>query len=71
MLLQANDYRWLHEHEGCELQIGGSDQWGNITAGVDLIRRTAGAHVHGLTVPLITRSRRQEVRQDRRGAGCG
>ncbi len=40
MLLQANDYRWLHEHEGCELQIGGSDQWGNILSGVDLIRRT-------------------------------
>ena len=54
MLLQANDYRWLHEHEGCELQIGGSDQWGNITAGVDLIRRSTGAAVHALTWPLIT-----------------
>ena len=39
MLLQANDYAHLHEHEGCELQIGGSDQWGNILSGVDLIRR--------------------------------
>lgn len=56
MLLQANDYRWLHAQLGCELQVGGSDQWGNITAGIDLIRRTAGAHVHGLTVPLITRA---------------
>ena len=56
MLLQANDYRWLHEHHGCELQVGGSDQWGNITAGIDLIRRRAGAQVHGLTVPLVTRS---------------
>ena len=37
MLLQANDYRWLHEHLGCELQVGGSDQWGNITAGIDLV----------------------------------
>ncbi len=53
MLLQANDYLWLHEHHGCELQIGGSDQWGNITAGIDLIRRRTGATVHGLTWPLI------------------
>jgi tyrosyl-tRNA synthetase len=56
MLLQAYDFRWLHDHLGCELQVGGSDQWGNITAGVDLIRRTSGAHVHGLTVPLMTRA---------------
>ena len=56
MLLQANDFRWLHEHLDCELQAGGSDQWGNITAGIDLIRRSAGASVHGLTLPLIKRS---------------
>jgi tyrosyl-tRNA synthetase len=56
MLLQANDFRWLLEHEGCELQVGGSDQWGNITAGIDLIRRTLGQSAHGLTVPLVTRS---------------
>ena len=56
MLLQANDYYVLHQEHGCELQVGGSDQWGNITAGIDLIRRRAGAHVHGLTVPLITRA---------------
>ena len=37
MLLQANDYAWLHEHMDCELQVGGSDQWGNITAGIDLV----------------------------------
>jgi tyrosyl-tRNA synthetase len=54
MLLQANDYAWLHEHEGCELQVGGSDQWGNILSGVDLIRRRAGATVHGLCWPLLT-----------------
>jgi tyrosyl-tRNA synthetase len=54
MLLQANDYRWLHEHEGCELQIGGSDQWGNLLSGVDLIRRTSGAQVHALCWPLLT-----------------
>jgi len=56
MLLQANDYHWLHVHHGCELQTGGSDQWGNITAGIDLIRRRSGASVHGLTVPLVTRA---------------
>lgn len=56
MLLQAYDYWWLHARHDCELQIGGSDQWGNITAGVDLIRRRTGAQVHGLTWPLLTRS---------------
>ncbi|WP_419917841.1 tyrosine--tRNA ligase [Candidatus Poriferisocius sp.] len=56
MLLQAYDFWWLHAHRNCELQIGGSDQWGNITAGVDLIRRRSGAQVHGLTWPLLTRS---------------
>ena len=56
MLLQAYDFRWLHENLGCELQAGGSDQWGNITAGIDLVRRRHGASVHGLTLPLITRS---------------
>ncbi len=56
MLLQAHDYAWLHEHTNCELQAGGSDQWGNITAGIDLTRRRNGASVHGLTVPLVTRS---------------
>ena len=56
MLLQAHDYWWLAEHEACELQVGGSDQWGNITAGIDLIRRRSGRSVHGLTFPLVTRS---------------
>ena len=54
MLLQANDYSWLNEHEGCALQIGGSDQWGNILAGVDLIRRKRGVGVHALCWPLLT-----------------
>ena len=54
MLLQANDYWWLHEHEACELQIGGSDQWGNILSGVDLVRRRSGASVHALCWPLLT-----------------
>jgi tyrosyl-tRNA synthetase len=56
MLLQANDYWWLHEHEGCELQIGGSDQWGNIVLGVDLIRRRTGDHVHAFSWPLLLRA---------------
>ena len=56
MLLQANDYLELHRTRSCELQVGGSDQWGNITAGIDLIRRSTGAHVHGLTWPLLLRS---------------
>ena len=47
MLLQANDYAWLHEHLGCEMQAGGSDQWGNITAGIDLVRRRAGHRCTG------------------------
>ena len=56
MLLQANDFYELHKCYDCELQIGGSDQWGNITAGIDLIRRRSNATAYGLTVPLITRS---------------
>jgi tyrosyl-tRNA synthetase len=55
-LLQANDYLELHRQYGCELQIGGSDQWGNITAGVDLVRRVTGNVVHALTWPLVLRS---------------
>ncbi|WP_424537023.1 tyrosine--tRNA ligase [Sphaerisporangium viridialbum] len=55
-ILQANDYLELYRRHGCTLQIGGSDQWGNITAGCDLIRRVEGGHVHALTVPLITKA---------------
>ena len=55
-ILQANDYRELHQRHGCTLQSGGSDQWGNITAGVDLVRRTSGASVHALATPLITKA---------------
>jgi tyrosyl-tRNA synthetase len=54
MLLQAYDYLQLFDREHCTLQVGGSDQWGNITAGADLVRRTRGAEVHGLVAPLIT-----------------
>jgi tyrosyl-tRNA synthetase len=54
MLLQAYDYLQLHDLYGATLQVGGSDQWGNITAGVELIRRTRGKESHALTFPLIT-----------------
>ncbi len=56
MLMQAFDFSWLFEHRGCRLQVGGSDQWGNITAGIDLIRRRVGGVAHGLTWPLLTRA---------------
>lgn len=62
MILQSLDFQNLYEKENCSLQIGGSDQWGNITAGMELIRRTraaepgAEAKVFGLTVPLITKA---------------
>ncbi len=57
MLLQAYDYFWLNKHYNCRLQVGGSDQWGNITAGTDLIRKNAPDNhppAYGLTFPLIT-----------------
>jgi len=54
MLLQAYDFLELHRREGVTLQIGGSDQWGNITAGLELIRRVAGKTAHALTMPLVT-----------------
>src|SRR5207302_3489634 len=55
-LLQAYDYLVLHDRYNCALQMGGSDQWGNIVAGIDLIRRLRGARVHGLVFPLVTTS---------------
>jgi len=56
MLLQAFDFLVLYEREGCVLQMGGSDQWGNITAGIDLIRKVKGGKAYGLVFPLITTS---------------
>ena len=53
LLLQSYDFYWLNENMDCVLQIGGSDQWGNITAGIDLIRRKSGREAHGLTWHLI------------------
>ena len=54
-VMQALDFLELYRRHGCTLQLGGSDQWGNLTAGVDLIRRVEGASVHALATPLITR----------------
>ncbi|HEX2076385.1 MAG TPA: tyrosine--tRNA ligase [Longimicrobium sp.] len=53
-LLQAFDYRELFDRHGARLQMGGSDQWGNITSGMELIRRTRGEHVNGIVMPLVT-----------------
>ena len=55
-LLQANDYYQLHERYGCQLQFGGSDQWGNITAGVDFVRRKGAGPVQAFTTPLVTKA---------------
>ena len=56
MLLQAYDFLRLHVDHGCDLQIGGSDQWGNITMGVELIRKTCGDEAWGLTTPLVLKA---------------
>ena len=56
MLIQANDFLHLFDRHGCTIQAGGSDQWGNITAGIDLVRKARGAEVHGMTLPLLTTS---------------
>ena len=54
MLLQAKDFLELYRRVGCTLQLGGSDQWGNITAGIELVRRVEGVEAHALTMPLVT-----------------
>lgn len=55
-LLQAYDFYWLYQNKNCEFQMGGADQWGNITAGAELIRRKASGTAYALTCPLVTRS---------------
>ncbi len=55
-LLQAADFLHLHQADGCTIQMGGSDQWGNITAGAELVRRVTGAHAYGVVAPLVTTS---------------
>lgn len=54
MLIQGLDFKWLHEHKGVDLQVAGSDQWGNITTGIELIRKTTGDEVYAMTMPLVT-----------------
>ncbi|MEL6182698.1 MAG: tyrosine--tRNA ligase [Myxococcota bacterium] len=68
MLIQAYDFLHLFEHHGCSLQVGGSDQWGNITAGTDLIRRKLGKPAFGLTFPLLTTSSGQKLGKTEKGA---
>lgn len=68
MLLQAFDFYHLRKEFNCELQIGGSDQWGNITAGMDLCRKKLGAHVFGMTLPLITNADGTKFGKTEKGA---
>jgi len=68
MLLQAYDFLHLFRERQCTLQVAGSDQWGNITAGVDLIRRVENAEAHGLVAPLVTRASGQKFGKTESGA---
>mgnify|MGYP001165534602 FL=1 len=61
MILQAYDYLELHNRHKCKLQIGGSDQWGNIVNGIDLVRRDSSAEVYGLTTPLLTNAKNEKM----------
>ena len=68
MLLQAYDFVHLAKHHGCKLQIGGSDQWGNITAGIDLGRRMLSQQLYGMTCPLLTTSDGRKMGKTEKGA---
>ena len=68
MLIQAYDFLHLFDAEGCRLQIGGSDQWGNITTGVELIRRARGETAYALTTPLVTRADGTKLGKSEKGA---
>ena len=67
MLLQAYDFLYLEKKFGCVLQMGGNDQWGNIVAGIDLIRRVDSKHAYGITFPLITTALGPQNGQNRKG----
>jgi len=67
-LLQAYDFLYLYNHHGVRVQIGGSDQWGNITAGIDLIRKVNGGQAYGLTFPLLTTSDGKKFGKTEKGA---
>jgi len=68
MLLQAYDFVYLNQQHGCELQIGGSDQWGNITTGIDLARRMHGVQLYGMTCPLLLKFDGTKMGKTERGA---
>ena len=68
MLLQAYDFYHLYKEEGCRLQVGGNDQWGNITAGIDLIRRKGGETAFGATFPLLTTAAGEKFGKSEQGA---
>ena len=68
MILQAYDFLELHRRQGCLLQMGGSDQWGNIVNGIDLTRRVADAQIFGLTTPLLTTSDGRKMGKSQGGA---
>jgi tyrosyl-tRNA synthetase len=68
MLLQAYDFAELHRRNGVTVQVGGSDQWGNLTAGVELLRRSAGVEAHALTAPLVTQSSGKKFGKTEAGA---
>jgi tyrosyl-tRNA synthetase len=68
MLLQAYDFVHLRVYADCTLQIGGADQWGNITAGIELGRRMSGVQLHGLTIPLLTKADGMKMGKTESGA---
>src|SRR6476620_11603550 len=67
-VLQGYDFLHLFQHHGVTVEIGGSDQWGNITAGTDLIRKVEGKQAYGLTLPLLTRSDGKKFGKSEKGA---
>lgn len=68
LMLQAYDFAKLYESHGCTIQLGGSDQWGNITAGIDLIRQMHGARAFGITCPLVCKSNGEKFGKTAKGA---
>jgi tyrosyl-tRNA synthetase len=68
MLLQAYDFVYLYDKYNCQLQVGGSDQWGNITAGIDLARRMRGVQLYGITNPLLTKADGAKMGKTEQGA---
>ena len=70
-ILQSYDFRELSRRHGVTLQMGGSDQWGNIVSGVDLVRRTDGRAVHGLTTPLLATASGAKMGKTAQAARCG